>query len=104
MFLAHINDAVVGFSATRAVNDDTTELAGIVVLEGMHGLGLGTALLEAATQSAAAAGSQHISVKTEATNEGALGFYRGNGFTDTRRVVEDVEGQPMELMEMMLSL
>jgi GNAT superfamily N-acetyltransferase len=104
MFLAWADDRVVGFAATRTEHEDCAELAGIIVREDMLGCGIGTPLLEAAVQSATQAGLRRLLVRTEVTNERALQFYRSRGFTDSRIVVEDVEGAPMKLVELVRTL
>jgi len=104
MFLAWEGDRVVGFSATLVVDGETVELVGIIVLQSMLGRGVGTPLLEAAVRSVDEAGFRRVLVKTEATNERALGFYRSRGFSDSRIVIEDVEGTPMELAELIRTL
>jgi len=104
MFLAWEESRVVGFAATRTEDEETVELVGIIVLQDMLGHGIGTPLLEGAVQSATETGFRRLSVKTEATNERALGFYRSRGFTDSRVLVEDVEGTSMELAELIRTL
>ena len=104
MFLAWDENRVVAFAATRSEGEETVELVGIIVLQDMLGHGIGTPLLERAAQWAIEAGFQRMSVKTEATNERALGFYRSRGFIDSRTFVEDVEGTAMELTELIYTL
>lgn len=104
MFLARRDNRVVGFSATRVVDEGTVELAGIIVSAGMHGLGIGTALLRSALDAVTAEGFRNVVVKTEAANQTALSFYRANGFADSRVIVEDVEGTSMELVELRRAL
>lgn len=100
MYLAWAGDHVVGFAATRMVDDETVELAGIVVLQSMVGSGVGTPLVEAAATSAADHSYGRMITKTEATNERALAFYERRGFTRTRALVEEVEGTVVELVEL----
>jgi ribosomal protein S18 acetylase RimI-like enzyme len=104
LFLAWANGRVVGFAATRTEHGDSAELAGVIVLEDMLGHGIGTSLLEAAVRSATQAGFRSLLVRTEVTNERALRFYRSRGFTDSRTVVEDVEGTPMRLVQLTRTL
>jgi GNAT superfamily N-acetyltransferase len=100
MFLAWHGDDVVGFSATRMVDDRTIELAGIVVLQSMVGGGVGTPLVEAAAASAQDHSFGRMITKTESSNERALAFYERRGFGRTGTLVEDVEGTPVELIEL----
>jgi len=104
MFLAWDESRVVAFAATRSEDEETVELVGIIVLQDMLGHGIGTPLLQSAVEWAAEAGFRRMLVKTEATNERALGFYRSRGFTDSRMLVEDVEGAPIELSELTRTL
>jgi len=105
MFLAWMEDRVVGFAATRVLEAaDTVELAGIVVLEEMAGRGIGTPLVDAAAAAAARAGAGEMLVKTETTNERALGFYRSRGFVDRGTSVEHVEGTSVEVAELVRAL
>ena len=105
MFLAWVEDRVVGFAATRVLEAaDTVELAGIVVLEEMAGRGIGTPLVDAAAAAAARAGAGEMLVKTETTNERALGFYRSRGFVDRGTSVEHVEGTSVEVAELVRAL
>ena len=92
MFLAWEAGRVVGFAATRVQDPETVELAGIVVLPEAIGTGVGTPLLEAAEKSGRSGGATRMTVRTEADNERALGFYRSKGFRATGDVVEQVEG------------
>lgn len=100
MFIAVVDGRVAGFSATRRDDDDTAELAGIVVLQDMVGRGIGTPLLDEALTALRSDGVERVVLKTEATNERAIGFYRARGFGEERRFVEDVEGIPTELVEL----
>jgi ribosomal protein S18 acetylase RimI-like enzyme len=100
MFLAWEGDEVVGFAATRMVDDRTVELAGIVVRQTMVGRGIGTPLVEAAVASAGAHGFARIVTKTETHNDRALSFYEGRGFVPTGTSTEDVEGIPVDVVEL----
>ncbi len=100
MFLARLGDRVVGFSATRMVDDLTIELAGIVVLQSMVGRGVGTPLLEAAAASGKAHSFGRMIARTEASNERALEFYEGRGFARARSFTQEVEGASVELVEL----
>lgn len=104
MFLARDRDRVVGFSATRIGAGGGAELVGIVVLQEMLGRGIGTPLLTTAVDRLRADGVEWVMVRTEADNERAIGFYRARGFEGDRRVVDDVEGTMVELVELTRSL
>ncbi len=92
MFLAWDAGAVVGFAATRHCDDDTIELAGIVVLQSMTGRGIGTPLVDAAAEAASRHGYATMTVETEVDNERALSFYQARGFSVVGDTVVEVEG------------
>ncbi len=100
MFLSRDGARVVGFAAVRADEADRIELAGIVVLQSMTGRGIGGPLLDAAVEWARESGFRTMVVKTEADNDRALRFYRDRGFVEHARMVEDVEGEPVALIEL----
>ncbi len=104
MFLGWDDERVVGFSALRSLDEDSVELAGIVVMGDRLGRGVGSLLLDAAVEAAAASGFRRVLVRTEVTNERALAFYRRHGFGDDRPVVEDVDGARVELIELVRGL
>ncbi len=104
MFVALDGDRVVAFAATRWAGEGPAELAGIVVLQEMVGMGIGTPLLELALDRVRHDGAVSVYVRTEADNDRALGFYRSRGFVDEHDVVEEVEGQQVRLTELRRSL
>jgi ribosomal protein S18 acetylase RimI-like enzyme len=104
MFLAQREGRVLGFAATRRIDAGSVELAGIVVLAGAVGSGIGGRLMQAALASAATEGYERMIVKTEADNERALGFYESHGFRRAAAMTEDVEGVPIDLIELGLDL
>jgi ribosomal protein S18 acetylase RimI-like enzyme len=104
MFLAWQDDEVVGFAATRTIDDQTVELAGIVVRQTLVGHGIGTPLVEAAIESANAHSFGRMVTRTESSNHRALAFYESRGFVRTRTLVDDVEGTSIELVELVRGL
>lgn len=104
MFLAWEGSRVVGFAAIRRLSDDAVELAGIVVLQSRVGSGIGTPLLEAARASAVHHGHRRMVARTEADNERAIRFYTSRGFRRTGSVTEEIEGTPVDLVELDLDL
>jgi len=94
LFLAWERDIVVGFASSRRITDVTVELAGIIVLRSAAGRGVGSALVDAAIGSARIDGYETMKVRTETSNQLALEFYRGRGFTGGVSAVEVVEGTP----------
>jgi GNAT superfamily N-acetyltransferase len=100
MFLARQGGRVVGFSATKRIDDVTVELAGVVVLQSIVGRGIGTPLVERAVQVARHEGYLRMVVRTETTNDRALRFYQTRGFTLTGSMTELVEDEPVEVWEL----
>lgn len=100
MWLAWEDDRVVGFAATRRLDEEVVELAGIVVLQDQLGQGIGSPLLVAAVSAAERAGFARMVVRTEASNARAAGFYRARGFEDSAVVDEVVEGEKVQVLEL----
>ncbi len=100
MFLAKDSARVVGFAANRKVDDETVELAGIVVLQSLLGRGIGSRLLEAALNAARKDGYKRIIVRTEVDNERAISFYKAKGFTAGKTETEEVGGVSVEVLEL----
>jgi ribosomal protein S18 acetylase RimI-like enzyme len=103
MYVAVVDAAadpdVVGFAATRAIDDAAIELAGIVVRRAYAGRGLGSALVDIAIRRSAPSYRTMI-VRTETTNAGARAFYERCGFRVTGTAIEDVDGRSVEVWEL----
>ncbi len=104
MFLAYEGDSVVRFAATRVIDDNEIELAGVIVLHSMIGHGVGTPLVEAAMKSARSSGHRVMKVSTETDNARALRFYQSRGFRICGESTEDVEGTAVAVVELERSL
>ncbi len=104
MFVAKEGSEVVGFSANRRLDSDTVELAGIVVLRRVRGLGVGTRLLKAAVDGARRDGYRRMLVRTEADNQRAKEFYEKEGFEFVRAIDEEIGDVTVELWELSRSL
>lgn len=100
MFLAWHRERVVGFSATRRIDDATVELAGIIVLPSFAGMGIGTTLVEAALQRAREDRYRSMIVRTETSNHPARAFYERRGFAVTATDVEKVGDLVVEVWEL----
>lgn len=100
MFLAKQGDRVVGFSSTRTETSTSIELSGVVVLKEMIGTGIGTKLLDLAATTSAEHGFSKMIVSTETTNDRAIGFYESHGFTRIGTTTTDVEGTPVEVVNL----
>lgn len=104
IFIASQGDDVVGFAATRRLDDAAVELAGIMVLPSLTGRGIGTPLVEAAAERAREQGFETMTVSTETDNEGAIAFYEARGFVGSGRSVVEVEGTSVSVVELELAL
>lgn len=104
MFLAWDGDRVVGFSSTRRISPDSVELSGIIVLQSHGGLGIGTALVEAAMAAAKEDSHQVMIVKTETTNSRARGFYESRGFRVVGVETEQVDDVDVEVSRLSRAL
>jgi GNAT superfamily N-acetyltransferase len=99
IFLARRSGRVIGFAATRRLDEITTELAGIMVHPRQRG-GVGTPLLAVAVAAAADDGARRMVVHTEAANHGAIAFYLARRFRPVQRGVDRVEGVDVEVLEL----
>jgi ribosomal protein S18 acetylase RimI-like enzyme len=88
MVVAEETKEVIGFASLRLGKE--AELSGIVVLQKATGRGIGTRLLRKALDVARKRGYHRLSVKTEASNARAIGFYKKAGFTESHRTNEGV--------------
>jgi len=89
---------VLGFASIRVTGRREGELTAVVVLESASGMGLGTKLVRKASEVAIKLGLEHLTVKTEAVNQRAIGFYKKNGFTESGRTSEKVGRVKVSLM------
>ena len=103
VFIALNEGQVVGFASNRA-GDELVELSGIVVLESMTGVGIGSRLLEHSIEAAKDDRYTKMIVKTESFNERAINFYLRNGFRHEATITEEVEGSNVELVKLVLPL
>jgi ribosomal protein S18 acetylase RimI-like enzyme len=104
MFVACEEGTVVGFAATRRIDERSTELAGIVVLDRLAGHGIGTRLVAAALGSCRDDGARRVVVRTETDNHRARKFYEALGFEATSVLVEHVSETPVEVVELVVHL
>lgn len=104
VFTCREGDRILGFAVNRRLDLETVELAGVIVLEGLTGKGIGTRLVAKAMEEAKKDGFSTMQVKTEVFNERALSFYKKERFTATRRETENVTGTPVELQVLELRL
>ena len=100
LFLASQAGHVIGFAATRREPDGVVELAGIIVDPDAVGRGVGTGLVHIAEKRARDDGYIRMVVRTETTNDTAIGFYERNGFTRDRQVIEEVDDVSVEVWEL----
>ena len=104
MFLAWHDDRVVGFAATRRLTAAAIELAGAVVLQSLIGGGVGSALVQAAVESARTRGFRKMTVSTEIDNERALRFYEKCGFIVVGKSTTDAAGSDIEIWNLQMEL
>jgi ribosomal protein S18 acetylase RimI-like enzyme len=104
VFIAVNKEQVVGFSSNRRTGYELVELSGIVVLESMTSVGIGSRLLEHSIESAKDDRFTKMIVKTESFNERAVNFYHRNGFRIEATIEKEVEGSKVELVELVLPL
>jgi len=88
--IAERRGGILGFASIRRVSQREGELSGVVVLEGESGRGLGTRLVRKACDVALRTGILLLTVKTEAFNARAIGFYKKNGFVEMKKTTEKV--------------
>jgi GNAT superfamily N-acetyltransferase len=96
LWVAEVDEQVVGFAATGPSRDDppvrALELGSIYLLAAHHGSGLGQALLDAAL------GAQNASLWVLDDNPRARSFYTRNGFTpDGAEKVDEQFGNVREI-------
>jgi len=89
---------VLGFCALKALGSGVAELSGIVVLESATGKGIGTRLLRRSGTIAKKRGYERIIVKTETNNKRAISFYKKMGFSETKKVSEDIGKAKVKLL------
>ncbi len=103
MFLAKEGERVVALAANRRIDDETVELAGIIVLQSLLGRGIGSRLLNAAVDAAHHDGYTRLNVMTEADNERAIAFYKAKGFA-LSETTEEVEGVRVRVQRLIRDL
>lgn len=95
-----VGDEVVGFAALRTIDDDATELAGIVVRRAWAGHGVGSELTRRALDLARADGAASLVVRTEVDNTAAIAFYESLDFVRHGRDVERVGDTDVAVVEL----
>ena len=98
IYIAEDKGRILGFAATRKIDEGTIELSGIIVLEGATGKGIGSKLFEEVVTSASQGGFRKIVVKTEVLNQRANSFYLKMGFAEAGRTSENVEGRAVDVV------
>lgn len=104
VFAAVEADRIIGIAVLRHIADSEDELAGILLLESRTGHGVGRALMGAAVERARQRGTKEIVVRTEASNDRAIRFYRKLGFAIAGRGWEDVQGTKADLVTLRRNL
>ena len=94
--IAAQDGAPIGFVCAVAPDDD-----GSVYINNLHalpdrkGLGVGTALLDAAAVWARAVGARRMHLKVLETNASAIAFYRSRGWRHIDRLDDEWAGEPI---------
>jgi ribosomal protein S18 acetylase RimI-like enzyme len=98
MFIVEDKGRILGFAATRKIDEDAIELSGIIVLESATRKGIGTDLFEKVVSSARHDGFCKIVVETEVLNQRAISFYKKRGLSEVGKSRENVEGTSVDLV------
>ena len=88
--IAERRGEILGFVSVRRTGKREAELSGVVVLESESGQGLGSRLVRKACKVALGIGVVLLTVRTEAFNARAVGFYKKNGFVEMEKTTEKV--------------
>jgi GNAT superfamily N-acetyltransferase len=80
IFMAELNDEVVGACALMREEEGIFELAKMTVAESVRGLGVGRALGEAAIAHARAIGARQVELLTNSSLKPAIALYHALGF------------------------
>ena len=104
MLLARIAGHVVGFVATRWVDESTAEITGLIVHPCNAGQGIGTALVERAIGALDPRLLESVVARTEVDIHRAIAFYERLGFRPSGPTTEDVAGDAVELCELVMSV
>jgi ribosomal protein S18 acetylase RimI-like enzyme len=97
MYIAREKKRVLGFAATRRIDQARIELSGMIVLESATGRGIGTQLVKRVLSAARQAGFETIVVKTETANERAINFYKKMGLKEIGTAREPVDGTSVDV-------
>ena len=91
--LARVDGEAVGFAAWyRPGEPATTKLDKLYVLPGLHGRGIGRALVEHVAGAAKRDGARSLILNTAKRNVKAIAFYRACGFDVREATVVDIGG------------
>lgn len=104
IFICKMDDKIVGFCTNRRIDDQTVELAGIIVLQELTGRGIGSMLFEKAKSEAISDNFCFMVVKTEAYNRRAISFYTKKGFKKIDEREEDVLGTKVKIANLVINL
>jgi ribosomal protein S18 acetylase RimI-like enzyme len=96
VLIAELAGAAIGFVCALAPDaEGSIYVNNLHALPDRKGLGVGTALLEAAMRWARAAGASAMHLKVLETNGAAIGFYESRGWRRTGRVEDAWAGEPI---------
>ena len=104
VYVGKTRNKIVGFCATRKIDEGSVELAGIIVRQDQVDKGVGTGLFRMAERDAVEDGFATMLVKTESNNNRALSFYKNKGFREQRQVIEELNKVKVNLTVLTLAL
>jgi predicted N-acetyltransferase YhbS len=94
IFVAEIDNCIVGTIACSRVSHDEGHLRGMAVLPTMHGRGIAQQLLDTAENTIRGWGCTRVTLDTTKPLQRAIHFYEANGYRATGKV-EDFYGLPL---------
>lgn len=103
-FVAEIDDETVGFATGGPRERDEALLARLYVEPEHWGDGIGTALLDRVIESLRADGFERLSLSVLAENEVGRAFYESRGFETRERVSDDLFGEQVTDLELVLEI
>ena len=90
--------AILGLATAGRPSDEVVYIGRLYVLPGHQRKGIGGQLLDACVTFFS--GFQTLRLEVEAQNEKGMAFYRNQGFRETSRKVQEIEGISLEVVEM----
>ena len=103
--IAESEGEAIGFVCAVAPDaDGSVYINNLHALPDRKGIGVGTALLDAAACWARASGARAMHLKVLATNKAAIGFYESRGWRGVERMDEAWAGEPVVVLVYAIAL